>query len=133
MTALFLLGVLVAAVLATALVAAPLRRRSPRTWLALMATVPVMSLALYQVLGTPAALDADARRPATAGLDPVLRVRIWDMLRDIAAGSCTVNIDRNHIISRKGITMHCLCEMRGISHCSGVIVSSGISISPIYR
>ena len=66
MTALFLLGVLLAAVLATALVAAPLRKRSPRTWLALMATLPVMSLALYQVLGTPAALDPDARRPAAA-------------------------------------------------------------------
>lgn len=66
MTGLFLLGVLVAAVLATALVAAPLRRGAPRAWLALMATVPVMSLALYQVLGTPAALDPDARRPAAA-------------------------------------------------------------------
>src|SRR5690606_22417142 len=54
MTAVFLLVVLLVAVLATALVAAPLRRASPRTWLAVMATVPVLSLGLYQMLGTPA-------------------------------------------------------------------------------
>ena len=84
MKALFLLGVLVAAILATALVAAPLRARSRRTWLALMATVPVMSLALYQVLGTPAALDPDARRPAAAGIDPATQVDPAEFARAIA-------------------------------------------------
>ena len=47
MAAVFFLAVLVAAVVATALVAAPLRRGSPRTWLAVMAVVPVLSLGLY--------------------------------------------------------------------------------------
>ena len=86
MTAAFLLGVLIAAVLATAIVAAPLRRRSPRTWLALMATVPVMSLALYQVLGTPAALDPDALRPPTAmaGTDAAAQVDPAEFAQAIA-------------------------------------------------
>src|SRR5690606_17195492 len=73
MTAAFLLAVLLVAVLATALVAAPLRRASPRSWLVVMAAVPVLSLGLYQMLGTPAALDPAARRPVadpTGTVDP---------------------------------------------------------------
>ena len=69
MAAVFFLAVLVAAVVATALVAAPLRRGSPRTWLAVMAVVPVLSLGLYQLLGTPAALDPAARAPLAADAD----------------------------------------------------------------
>ena len=74
MTAVFLLVVLLAAIVATALVAAPLRRGSPRTWLAVMAAVPVLSLGLYQLLGTPAALDAAARVPAAEGLEAATSV-----------------------------------------------------------
>lgn len=84
MTALFLLGVLIVAVLATAAVAAPLRRQSPRAWLALMATIPVMSLALYQVLGTPAALDPEARRPVLAETDPAAQVDPAEFAKAIA-------------------------------------------------
>lgn len=74
MATMFFLAVLVAAVVATALVAAPLRRGSPRTWLAVMAVVPVLSLGLYQLLGTPAALDPAARAPVAAGVDPDAQV-----------------------------------------------------------
>lgn len=74
MATVFLLALLFVAVVATAIVAAPLRRRSPRSWLAVMAAVPVMTLALYQLLGTPAALDPAARMPvdadAAAHVDP---------------------------------------------------------------
>lgn len=86
MTALFLLGVLLAAVLATALVAAPLRRSAPRAWLALMAAVPVISLALYQMLGTPAALDPAARQPAAVmtGADAAAQVDPAEFAQAIA-------------------------------------------------
>lgn len=74
MAAVFFLAVLVAAVVATAVVAAPLRHGSPRTWLVVMALVPVLSLGLYQLLGTPAALDPAARAPAASGVDPATQV-----------------------------------------------------------
>src|SRR5690606_27646932 len=74
MATVFLLAVLFVAVATTAFVAAPLRRRSPRSWLVLMAAVPVLTVALYQVLGTPAALDPAARAPvdtaAATHVDP---------------------------------------------------------------
>lgn len=69
----FLLTVLTVSVIAAALVAAPLRRGSPRTWLAVMAAVPVLALALYQMLGTPEALDPAKRSPSLpegAAVDP---------------------------------------------------------------
>lgn len=64
MSTVFFLAVLFASVLAAALVAAPLRRNSPRSWLAVLAAVPLLSVGLYQVLGTPAALDPAARAAA---------------------------------------------------------------------
>ncbi|MBJ6984520.1 tetratricopeptide repeat protein [Luteimonas sp. MC1750] len=84
MTAVFLLVVLLVAVLATAMVAAPLRRASPRTWLVVMAAVPVLSLGLYQTLGTPAALDPAARRPVADGLDAATQVDPAEFAQAIA-------------------------------------------------
>src|SRR5690606_27067878 len=56
-----LYGVLVlASLLVAALVAAPLRRGSPRLFGAVVLAVPVMAFALYRIVGTPAALDPDA-------------------------------------------------------------------------
>ncbi|GGK04558.1 tetratricopeptide repeat protein [Luteimonas terricola] len=67
MTVVFLLAVLFGSLLAAALVAAPLRRASPRSWLTVLALVPVLALGLYQMLGTPAALDPALRAtPAAA-------------------------------------------------------------------
>ena len=65
MTAIFLLAFLLVALMATAVVAAPLRRASPRSWLAVLAAVPLLAIACYQILGTPAALDP-ARRALPA-------------------------------------------------------------------
>lgn len=75
MASVFLLTVLFVSLLATALVVAPLRRGSPRTWLVLLAAVPLLTVGLYQLLGTPAALDPAVRAPsadadATAHADP---------------------------------------------------------------
>ena len=67
MTTVFFLAVLFASLLAAALVAAPLRRHSPRGWLVVLAVVPLLSIGLYQMLGTPAALDPAAR--AAGALD----------------------------------------------------------------
>lgn len=69
MTAVFLLAVLLLALLATALVAAPLRRSSPRTWLVTLAMVPLLTVGLYQFLGTPQALDPVARAAPAPGSD----------------------------------------------------------------
>jgi cytochrome c-type biogenesis protein CcmH len=66
MTAVFLLSVLFVSLLAAALVAAPLRRASPRSWLVVVATVPLLSVGLYQLLGTPVALDPSVRAVAAA-------------------------------------------------------------------
>ena len=82
MATVFLLAILSASLLATALVAAPLRRGSPRTWLAVMAVVPILALALYQVLGTPAALDPAARAPLA---DPATRVDPAEFADAVAA------------------------------------------------
>ena len=49
-----------AALLVSALVARPLRRESPRLFLAVLLALPVMTLALYRMIGTPAALDPEA-------------------------------------------------------------------------
>lgn len=73
MTTVFFLAVLFASLLVSALVAAPLRRRSPRTWLVVLAAVPLVSVGLYQMLGTPAALDPAAReRVAIDGDDAAI-------------------------------------------------------------
>src|SRR5690606_11520666 len=79
MATVFLLAVLFLALLATAMVAAPLRRSSPRTWLAVLAVVPLLAVGGYLLLGTPAALDPAARAaaarmastaPADGNVDP---------------------------------------------------------------
>lgn len=69
MASVFLLTVLFVSLLATALVVAPLRRGSPRTWLVLLAAVPLLTVGLYQLLGTPAALDPAVRAPSADGFD----------------------------------------------------------------
>ena len=85
MTPVFLLAVLFVSVVATALVAAPLRRNSPRSWLAVMAAVPILSLALYQVLGTPAALDPAARAPLASDDQPVDPAQFAQALAELRA------------------------------------------------
>ncbi len=57
----------VAALATAALVAAPLRRGTPRLYVAIVVLLPVMAFALYRMVGTPMALDPDAS--ATAGRD----------------------------------------------------------------
>ena len=66
MTPVFLLAFLFAALAVTALVIAPLRRNRPRTWLVTLAVVPLLGIGMYQLLGTPAALDPAVRAPASA-------------------------------------------------------------------
>ena len=71
MATVFSLALLFVSLLATALVAAPLRRQSPRAWLVVLAAVPLLTVGLYQVMGTPDALDPAARAASTlAGGDP---------------------------------------------------------------
>lgn len=71
MATVFFLAVFFASLLAAALVAAPLRRQSPRTWLTVLAVVPLLAVGLYQMLGTPGALDPAVRAAATvAGGEP---------------------------------------------------------------
>ena len=66
MTPVFLLAFLFAALAVTALVIAPLRRNRPRTWLVALAVVPLLGIAMYQLLGNPAALDPENRKAASA-------------------------------------------------------------------
>lgn len=61
---------LAAALTFAALAAWPLLRTSPRLFAGVVATIPVLAFALYQIVGTPAALDPAARaapQTATAG------------------------------------------------------------------
>ncbi|MBJ6980734.1 tetratricopeptide repeat protein [Luteimonas sp. MC1572] len=62
----FMLTLLLVALVATGFVALPLRRASPRAYAGVVAVVPVLALALYQILGNPAALEAPARSVAAA-------------------------------------------------------------------
>jgi cytochrome c-type biogenesis protein CcmH len=62
----FMLTLLLVALVATGLVALPLRRTSPRAYAGVVAVVPVLALALYQMLGNPAALEAPARSVSAA-------------------------------------------------------------------
>lgn len=52
-----------------AVVALPLRKRSLRMYAAVVAVFPVLALALYQILGTPAALDPAARAPVAVATE----------------------------------------------------------------
>lgn len=62
----FLCGIALVAAIFAALVALPLRKGSPRAYAGIVAVFPVLALALYQLLGTPAALDPAARAPLPA-------------------------------------------------------------------
>ena len=74
MAAVFPLAVLLVSLLVAAMVAAPLRRTSPRTWIVVLAAVPLLSVAGYLLLGTPAALDPAARTPVPVDADGVPQV-----------------------------------------------------------
>lgn len=58
MTSLFFAVVAVAALALTAWVAWPLRRGSPALYGGILVTIPVLAFALYQILGSPASIDA---------------------------------------------------------------------------
>lgn len=70
----FPLALLFAGIAVAALVAAPLRRASPRAWLLVLAFVPLGAVGIYQLVGTPAALDPAARaarpEPDPSRVDP---------------------------------------------------------------
>lgn len=74
MAAVFPLAVLLASLLVAAMVAAPLRRASPRSWIAVLAVVPLLSVGGYLLLGTPAALDPAARTPVPVDADGMAQV-----------------------------------------------------------
>lgn len=59
-----------AALLVGALVAWPLRASAPRTFAAMALGIPLLALALYQLVGTPAALAPAPRMAAADGADP---------------------------------------------------------------
>src|SRR5690606_26192632 len=59
--------IVLAAALLAAAVAWPLRRRSPRLFVAVLVALPVMAFALYRIVGTPQALEPGA--VAVAGED----------------------------------------------------------------
>jgi cytochrome c-type biogenesis protein CcmH len=60
--------IVLAAILLAAAVAWPLRRGSPRLFVAVLVALPVMALSLYRIVGTPQALDPDAVQVAEAGM-----------------------------------------------------------------
>ncbi|MBB6599433.1 cytochrome C biogenesis protein [Luteimonas sp. MC1825] len=66
MAIVFMIALVLVALVATGLVALPLRKASPRAYAGVVAVVPVLALALYQMLGNPAALEAAARSVAAA-------------------------------------------------------------------
>lgn len=65
----FFIGVALLALVLAAVVAAPMRRDSPRMHAAILVLLPLLAVALYQLLGAPAALDPAARTPAPAAED----------------------------------------------------------------
>ena len=68
----------VLAALATgALVAAPLRRQTPRLFAAIVLLMPVLAIALYQAVGTPAALEPAPAR--SAGATPTMEQAIAEL------------------------------------------------------
>lgn len=62
----FLALLVAAALVVAAWVALPLRKASPRVFVALLLAVPVLTFALYRSVGTPMALDPDAVASARA-------------------------------------------------------------------
>ena len=69
----------VAALAVAALVAAPLRRGAPRLFGAIVLLVPVMAFALYRIVGTPLALDAEAAAAAAARAAPTMEEAIAEL------------------------------------------------------
>ena len=65
----FLIGIVLVAAILAAVVALPLRQGSPRTYIGTVVLLPLLAVALYQLVGTPAALDPAARAPAAAVAD----------------------------------------------------------------
>ncbi len=77
-TLLLYVVLVLASLLVAALVALPLRRESPRLFVAVLLVVPVMAFALYRIVGTPAALDPDAVT-AVAGDAPTMEEAIAEL------------------------------------------------------
>ena len=65
----FLIVVALAAAVLAAIVALPLRKDSPRTFIATVVMVPILAVGLYQLLGNPAALDPALRAPVPVAAD----------------------------------------------------------------
>src|SRR5690606_5791598 len=66
---LFLVPVALVGSALAAAVAWPLRSGSPRLWGATVVLVPLLAVGLYQLVGTPAALDPATRAPVPAAAD----------------------------------------------------------------
>jgi len=80
MGTLFHLLLVVAALAVAALVAAPLRRDSPRLFGAVVLALPLLAFALYRIVGTPAALDPSAVAAAAPAQDaPSMEQAIADL------------------------------------------------------
>ncbi|MGY1409474.1 tetratricopeptide repeat protein [Luteimonas sp. A611] len=69
----------VAALAVAALIAAPLRRGAPRLFGAIVLLVPVMAFALYRIVGTPVALDAEAAAVAADRAAPTMEEAIAEL------------------------------------------------------
>lgn len=67
--ALFLVAVALAGAVLAAAVAWPLRGDAPRAWIATVVLVPLLAVGLYQLVGTPAALDPATRAPVPTAAD----------------------------------------------------------------
>jgi cytochrome c-type biogenesis protein CcmH len=92
-----LLGLL--ALLATFAIAWPLRSGSPRVFAGLMAAVPVLAIALYLVVGTPAALDSEARQrfaDAPRSLDEAIAGLRAELERNPAQADGWLLLGRSH-------------------------------------
>lgn len=76
--------VLLAGALVAAPLAWPLRRGSPRIFLAVLLVVPVLALALYRMVGTPAALDPEAAIAAAQADGPSLEEAIAELEATLA-------------------------------------------------
>ena len=80
MSSAMLYALLGLAALATgALVAAPLRRGSPRLFAAIVLLMPMLAFALYRIVGTPAALDPAAIQAGPGGQGPTMAEAIAEL------------------------------------------------------
>ncbi len=95
MTAAFLLTLLFAALVAGGLVALPLRRSSARSYAAVVVVLPVLALALYQIVGTPAALDPAARAAVATSADADARQHADPVAFQAAVAELRAELERN--------------------------------------